>query len=324
MREKDSNNSEGGQLISFPGEAIDKSLADVINKTFGAAGDGVINTTKDIFGGFIGDYIQQWRMRRALSLAADTADIMKKRGIDASKARDIPISEWYILFESATKEENQELGRLWAALLANALDPNSSVYIEKDLTAVLGQLTPKSAKLLEFIYSSEDIIENCKNEIASSQEKEKIESSGKDLKSSRIRNRYYIEERVRIIGAAKSIIETKFSEIELKSKEEIAQNIGNLVRLGLIYHRTKDFILGQAALYHVDFNFHEIEAIELSRIVGNTFENVIDVLVSGFNEENYGGESIIQGGSEHSMPVISYGLLPFGRRLMVACDAEIK
>ena len=141
----------GTPIVSVPGEALDRAAAQVIEKTIGATADGVISTAGNIAGGLLGDAIRDWRNRRLFDRAAETAEMLKRRGVDLEKVKTLPMGEVYALFDGATKEDDPGLASMWSALLANALDPAMDITVSKDIVGVLQQLTPKDAAVLEFI-----------------------------------------------------------------------------------------------------------------------------------------------------------------------------
>ena len=54
--------------------------------------------------------------------ALRTVAYLDKMGIPLDKAKVLPMGEVYALFESASKEEDEDVSDLWARLLANSMN----------------------------------------------------------------------------------------------------------------------------------------------------------------------------------------------------------
>lgn len=137
--------------VSIPGEALDQAAADVIRHTVGAAGEGAVSTAGDFLGGLFRDQVRDWRTRRLIDRAAETAALLRAKGVSGDRLRSLPMGEWYALFDGASQEDDETVGTLWSNLLANALDTESGVDASRDIIGVLKQLTAKDAQMLQFI-----------------------------------------------------------------------------------------------------------------------------------------------------------------------------
>jgi hypothetical protein len=64
----------------------------------------------------------------------------------------VPPKILFPLLEGASFEDNEDLHTMWAALLANAADPNTEALPQPAFSDILKQLTPDQAKFLDIIY----------------------------------------------------------------------------------------------------------------------------------------------------------------------------
>ncbi len=69
------------------------------------------------------------------------------------KPKPVPPKVLFPLLEYASLEDEDNLQSMWAALLASAADPSSSVTVVPSLVEVLKQLSPGEARLLSALYS---------------------------------------------------------------------------------------------------------------------------------------------------------------------------
>jgi hypothetical protein len=90
------------------------------------------------------------RLQRNRRIVVEKADlILKGAGIIA---RRVPLTILQPVWDKAALEENEELRDRWAALLANAADPNSRTEIAPAFPAILAELSARDAKLLDAVF----------------------------------------------------------------------------------------------------------------------------------------------------------------------------
>jgi len=97
--------------------------------------------------GFLGDYVEHKRLRRAADLWTDTKEHLRKRGV--TEPRDVSPSVLLPLLGAAMDEDGAVLKDLWAKLLAAAMDPNRAEFVRPSLIALLKQMDPLDARVLE-------------------------------------------------------------------------------------------------------------------------------------------------------------------------------
>jgi hypothetical protein len=120
-----------------------KLLEPFFSKLVGAVGDGFADQIHDYFGG-----------RRAVNLAAvvkRAEERASENGLDPST---IPLKVIHPLLEAASLEENADLQSRWAALLANAADPERKRMVPTAFVTILKELTPGAVKFLDCLYPS--------------------------------------------------------------------------------------------------------------------------------------------------------------------------
>lgn len=119
---------------------------------------GVLGTLpEDIVGLALGDYVGELRIRNLDRIRRRTDAIHATRGVQnpqpISPNRAIPA------FEAASEESDETLQDLWAALLANAMDPNREVPLDRIFIETLKSFEPLDARVLQH-YASAYAAEN--------------------------------------------------------------------------------------------------------------------------------------------------------------------
>ena len=94
------------------------------------------------------DDIRVYRYGRQLECLKKAEKMAKDAGF-TPKA--VPIKLLFPLLEGASLEENEDLHTMWAALLANASAPSKSENVRPGFIAILKQMAPDEAVLLQLI-----------------------------------------------------------------------------------------------------------------------------------------------------------------------------
>jgi abortive infection alpha-like protein len=101
---------------------------------------------------YAGQGLRKWLERRtfrAQAVIADAAQMLQDADVEA---REVPGRILLPLIEYASLEDDEELQRKWAALLANAASSKSSNFILPAFADILRQLTPVQARMLDWMH----------------------------------------------------------------------------------------------------------------------------------------------------------------------------
>ena len=101
-------------------------------------------------GGIIGDGIAYWRLLNLVKILKKVEILFKKNNISPQK---INLKTLMPLIEYSSLEEDVGLSEKWAALLANAANPETSKNIRPAFVEILKELTPIEVKILDDIYN---------------------------------------------------------------------------------------------------------------------------------------------------------------------------
>jgi hypothetical protein len=155
------------KLISLPGEALEKSAANVLERVLGATTDGSVALAGNIFGGLIGDRVREWRTRNLINALSKTAEHLHRLGVKLEDARALPMGEAYQMFDGCSQVDDPTLQDMWSLLLASSLNPNRDGSYDKAYSEILGRMTPFDARLLHaiaFCWFDPDRIDEYKSE----------------------------------------------------------------------------------------------------------------------------------------------------------------
>jgi hypothetical protein len=106
----------------------------------------ILGPAAEELGQRVQDSVRAYRYGRQLKLLAKTEKMAKDAGF-TPKA--VPIKLLFPLLEGASLEEDENLHTMWAALLANAANPDTPELVHPSFIGTLKQLSPDDAKALE-------------------------------------------------------------------------------------------------------------------------------------------------------------------------------
>lgn len=95
------------------------------------------------------DQVRLYRYERQLKCVEKAEKMVQDAGF-TPKA--VPIKLLFPLLEGASLEEDEDLHTMWAALLANAASPENAGKVRPAFSAILRELTPDEAALLNWMY----------------------------------------------------------------------------------------------------------------------------------------------------------------------------
>ena len=125
---------------------VGKNTANWIYRVIGAP-------IEDGVGLLFADVLKEKRYKNIIRLQAET-EKFKIQNI-----KEIPLSFAYKLLDKASLEENEEMIKSWAELLANSMDNDFKGKIRKIYIDILDSLEPIDAKVLKFIASKKESID---------------------------------------------------------------------------------------------------------------------------------------------------------------------
>lgn len=101
--------------------------------------------------GIFEDKLKYLRWERQIRYMQRAEEFLKLSGLD-SPTRAVPIKLAIPLMQGASLEEDNQLQDRWAALLVNAANAIYPVEIRRSYAAILEQITPLDAQVLDAIY----------------------------------------------------------------------------------------------------------------------------------------------------------------------------
>jgi hypothetical protein len=131
---------------------ISEGLANAVDTTTKAAKEfleKIAGPPAEEFGLFLGDQVRLFRFKKQVKLLADAKEILSQAGINPKK---VPLKTLCPILEGAALEEDEAMSARWAALLASAANPQSTIVIQPSFPEILKQLSPLEAKILDLIF----------------------------------------------------------------------------------------------------------------------------------------------------------------------------
>lgn len=119
---------------------------------FGKFLDKVFGPMATEAGGMLGQQVRFWREMQLLKLNAKFDAELKRRGLSYADLTPLPLGQSVPLIEAASMEESDEVQEMWAGLLASSMDPTSDASFKKVFVALLKEIGPAEAALLDFLW----------------------------------------------------------------------------------------------------------------------------------------------------------------------------
>lgn len=130
----------------------------------------LINPALNEGGGIIQDTIKFWRFKNQINIILKAKRFLEEKGIEPQKV--LPKTLVSIL-ENGSLEENENMQNKWAALLANAADPDRRYSVKPSFAEILKQLSPLEVFSLDKMFDEVNRNEN-PNKVEVFFDKEKI------------------------------------------------------------------------------------------------------------------------------------------------------
>lgn len=112
----------------------------------------VVGGTLVELGGTLQDWAKYFRYKNLLNIQDRFEEIHASRQLDG-KATPIPPRYAIPLIQRASEEDDEIIQELWAALIANATDPNKHLDLKKVLLDVVASLEPLDVRILRHLNS---------------------------------------------------------------------------------------------------------------------------------------------------------------------------
>lgn len=103
--------------------------------------------------GIFEDNLRYFRWERQLRLMYKAEELLRSLGM-SSPNRAVPLKVALPIFRAASIEENDDLQDRWAGLLVNAANIDSGIEVSISFVAILEQISPLEAQILEAVYSN--------------------------------------------------------------------------------------------------------------------------------------------------------------------------
>ena len=112
----------------------------------------VLKSPAEDTAGIIGDRLKLFRWERQLAYVDKVNNILLAKGITDTKA--VPPKFSLPIIENASLEDDDELQKLWAIMLANAMNPTFTVNMRTAFIDIIKSLTTLDVKILKTFYEA--------------------------------------------------------------------------------------------------------------------------------------------------------------------------
>jgi len=109
----------------------------------------IVNPPLKELGGLLADKVKFWRFKNQINTIIKAEDFIIQKGIQPKKIR---LKTLFQLLEYSSWEEDPDMQTKWASLLANAVNPEYSHYINSSYLEILNQISPLEAKVLYLMF----------------------------------------------------------------------------------------------------------------------------------------------------------------------------
>ena len=133
-------------LVKASAEGMMKPIADLIDKLAGPAAEEIGLTIRDS--------VRVWRAKRQLKLLQKVEHMLDEARISP---RAVSLKVLLPLMDYASVEDDEDLHTAWAALLANAANPEAAMQITTVFPEILRQISKAEAVFLNAVY---DVVVN--------------------------------------------------------------------------------------------------------------------------------------------------------------------
>lgn len=296
--------------VAIFGSELEAAAGRVAERALNKSVDGVSGLIGDVFGGWIGDSIQQWRTRRLVACLIETKTFLEARGIPLENAKSLPMGEVFSIFDGASKQEDVSLTHMWASLLASGMDPHQEVLVEPSFYRILGSMSGLDALIVEFIIEFEefskkydDILRIELSKIEDIEKRSNIRSCKLKEFSEKIRSNY----------------SDKFAVF---TEDQISYSLFNLLRIGIVYIPTINRVNNGGSLISIEMKYGDMKAN--SRALERVLNDILSQLHNPLeNKKNNLKLLYPSTGYTGDIDQIAFALTGLGRRFVAACRPPV-
>jgi hypothetical protein len=108
----------------------------------------VITPSLEQVGGLLADSVKSWRLNNQINIVIKAERMLKERGINTKK---VSLKVMAPLLEECSLEDDENLQKKWAALLANTVSENSIIKTNI-FTSTLKEITTEDAEVFQVIF----------------------------------------------------------------------------------------------------------------------------------------------------------------------------
>ncbi|MHB1680010.1 MAG: Abi-alpha family protein [bacterium] len=112
----------------------------------------LVNPALEETGGIIQNNIAFWRFKNQINIVLKAKKFLDKKGIDPKQVKKILPKTLLLILENGSLEEEDKIQDKWAALLANAADPNNKYSVNPSFAEILKELSPLEVELLDTMF----------------------------------------------------------------------------------------------------------------------------------------------------------------------------
>ena len=103
-------------------------------------------------GGLLSDQVKYFRFKTQFKILKKASEFLQEQGVKPQK---VPLRILAPLLEHCSWEEDDDIQKRWATLLANAADPNVTSNNYSTYVEILRQLSPIESKFLDYLYMND-------------------------------------------------------------------------------------------------------------------------------------------------------------------------
>ncbi len=137
--------------MNLPSQELERAAANVIEKAGMNVVDGATGFGSNLFNGLLGDRVREWRNRNFLLGAAETAEVLAERGIPLEATKALPMFEIYSIFQGMAEQDDPDVRKLWAGLLASRMNPSEKSGFDRSVSQILSTMNGSEARILNYM-----------------------------------------------------------------------------------------------------------------------------------------------------------------------------